>query len=638
MTTNTKAFNDDLSKYYPYFLLFGLYIVLYLPCLTNYSISIDDEAAFWRKDSSVWLAQGRIISFFIEKNFIKQPTVIFFAEFFFGICSSFSYIFILRAFGRSKIELFDIVFFGIFCAFPVWYFIFEFYANMPAASIGLLSCSIGVFFLSKLFDRFSVNNSIYSVLCFFISISSYQAFLFYISVCVFSLYIYRYDRTTLTSLKKLLLSIIILIFSVFCYFFVLKILLNIYKVNVFYIQSFADFGLLFGDTKDQIYNVFFDIFKMVFSNKQYFIVYMPGVAVIVILYFLILLSKKRFFNLLLSLALLLIPFIMHLTAHDWPLRAQLASSFVIWFFIFYSYCNSQYLGKIICFIVACSTLVQIVYFISYNTSNQKLAYQHDVVLATRISERVAEVVEYPQAQILIDVYGSIPFKTNLKKIPLATTGASFFEWDGGSVDRIAGFMRLIGYDDIMPLHDDTNKMHYFIEYLKMPSWPARGSVKRIGDVVLIKLSDDPNPKYQAMDNVTAGNVVPLSEYNDENILSKSFEVHDLKSADNRELTATGNDAQIILKFDRERIKDCKILQLKADLTVEKPTVYQIYYLRRGERQFSEKGTQLQYLNGGHNSVTMTIGSGKGFENILRVDPVNNIQKFKLNRLSISCVE
>lgn len=106
-----------------------------------------------------------------------------------------------------------------------------------------------------------------------------------------------------------------------------------------------DFDLLLHHTKGQIYKVFFDIYKMVVSNKQNFIIYMPGVTILVIFYFLILIVKRRFFNFLLSLVMLIIPFIMHLTSNDWPLRAQLASSFVIWFFVFYSYCNSQYIGK-----------------------------------------------------------------------------------------------------------------------------------------------------------------------------------------------------------------------------------------------------------------------------------------------------
>ena len=636
-----KKINNDaerpLAAYYPYIFLFGLYLVIYLPCLTNYSISIDDEGAFWRQDPSVWLSQGRIFSFFIEKYIIKQPTVTFFPELFFGVCACLSYILVLKAFKRKSLEFFDIISFGIFCAFPVWYFILEFYANIPAISVGILASGIGLFFLSSFFENSRKIHFIYSVLFFSISISCYQAYLFYVTVGIVSLYVVGSKKYEISFIYFIFYSILTLILSASLYLISLKILLNLYEVEVEYIQKFYDIGLLINNFYGRLEFVYNDAYYLYLSNKKYFVRYVPGVTLIIIFYFLLLFKQKKFLAVLMSAIMLFAPFVMHVTADYWPLRAQLAASFVIWFFAFYFYHNSGNLLKKISFAIVCITLLQFIYSISYYTSNQKLAYQYDVALASRLYDRIVEASTDPESNIVVDFYGSMPFETNLKKIPSGTSGSSFFEWDNGNDQRMFAFMRLIGYENLQRVTDDNVKARLYLEYLKMPNWPAKGSVKQFGNVVLVKLSNELNTQYQHIEDTLNVDMLPIASYIGHDVFSQAVNTADIIQKDDA-IHSIGSDAQIYLNLDEQRLRDCKVLRVKTDLNLQKSTYFQIFYKKTGEKFFNERSSKIQLLNAGENNVKMTFSSAKGFENTIRIDPVNNIQNFQIHRVDISCLK
>ena len=273
-----------------------------------------------------------------------------------------------------------------------------------------------------------------------------------------------------------------------------------------------------------------------------------------------------------SAIMLFVPFAMHLTADYWPLRAQLAASFVIWFFAFYVYYNSNKLWKKINVVIVCFTLLQFMYSISYYTSNQKLVYQYDVALASRLYDRIVEASTDPENNIVVDFYGNIPFKTNLRKIADGTSGSSFFEWDNGNIERMFDFMRLIGYRNLQRVTDGDVKGRVF-EYLKMPNWPAKGSVKQFGNVVLVKLSDEPNAQYQNIDNILYDDMLPIASYIGHDVLSRAIDTVDIKQ-NNDVIQSIGNDAQIYLNVDEQGVKDCKALRVKTELDLNGRKVFQ----------------------------------------------------------------
>ncbi|MEC8028386.1 MAG: hypothetical protein VX170_12000, partial [Pseudomonadota bacterium] len=79
-------------------------------------------------------------------------------------------------------------------------------------------------------------------------------------------------------------------------------------------------------------------------------------------------------------------------------------------------------------------------------------------------------------------------KTVYPAVPTTTAGASFFAWDGGSPARMVRLMNLIGYTRFVSL-PPQRRQELHGHYAGMPVWPRPGSVKAVGGVVLVKLSN-----------------------------------------------------------------------------------------------------------------------------------------------------
>lgn len=119
-------------------------------------------------------------------------------------------------------------------------------------------------------------------------------------------------------------------------------------------------------------------------------------------------------------------------------------------------------------------------------ASSHLALQADRSLATRLigkiedaqSEAGVDQVKYME----IIGYYERPSTPLIPKIE--TFGASFFEWNQGTTFRILPFLQTLGYS-FQPLPMNRRvEMVTFAE--SMPAWPQSGSVKVIGDVVLVK--------------------------------------------------------------------------------------------------------------------------------------------------------
>lgn len=117
-----------------------------------------------------------------------------------------------------------------------------------------------------------------------------------------------------------------------------------------------------------------------------------------------------------------------------------------------------------------------------------LALQADRLLASRVVERIDAAAPEAQAgtaprYLVVVGYHRRP-ETRL--IPKAETiGYSFFEWDQGSTERIVLFLRTIGFTGLQAL--PAGRHGAMVEAAEaMPAWPARGSVRAVGDTVILK--------------------------------------------------------------------------------------------------------------------------------------------------------
>jgi hypothetical protein len=140
--------------------------------------------------------------------------------------------------------------------------------------------------------------------------------------------------------------------------------------------------------------------------------------------------------------------------------------------------------------MAGAAFLQLVYIQSILQANAWAALQHDILLAGALHERIVEAWGPTAAgeRIAVDFQGNLKYRGLYPNIPSATNGASFFSEDLTDGVRKILFMRVLGYDDLAlaPKPGAQTAAGVFAE---MPDWPAEGSVRRLGDVVLIKLAE-----------------------------------------------------------------------------------------------------------------------------------------------------
>ena len=117
---------------------------------------------------------------------------------------------------------------------------------------------------------------------------------------------------------------------------------------------------------------------------------------------------------------------------------------------------------------------------------QSLVVQADRDLSNRIVDRIYALGGLPETQpTMVDFVGAHTMRASpaFPRIRSSTLVASFFEWR--QPWRIASFMRSMGYD-LRPIAAPPA----LIDRIKaMPSWPADGSVQRMGEIFVVKFSN-----------------------------------------------------------------------------------------------------------------------------------------------------
>jgi hypothetical protein len=135
------------------------------------------------------------------------------------------------------------------------------------------------------------------------------------------------------------------------------------------------------------------------------------------------------------------------------------------------------------------TYFQLFYANSLLSAPRTLVQVHDAALASALYQDIGRAMaSAPTAVERIDLFGGKRFSSEYRMPFASTIGASFFGW--GHRGRILAYMRLIGLQ-LPDSTDDEQHRALFDSYLAMPPWPAVGSIKVLGNVLLVKLSETP---------------------------------------------------------------------------------------------------------------------------------------------------
>ncbi|WLH34066.1 glucosyltransferase domain-containing protein [Pseudomonas sp. FP2196] len=496
--------------------LLGVGILLNLIPMSSFFLSVDDEVGAFRTDPSVWISDGRWTAFLVEKFIFPLPVLPFAPNLFFYICLAASYMVILRA-HSLKFSWITTLAYCAFVAHPIWWFIGEFYSNLPSTGFGVMCLSIAVYITSRLNLSARINRGQilqFTSAGFFLSlaIGAYQSLaMFYLVVAIGSIIFAARDTADdqptalLTLVKKLAALAAVFLSGLILYAIFNKVAKYFYPVNYGYLDSFLKIDELLANpllitklTVNEMFKIYTGAVQS-FGVSFFISAVILGIATILLVTQKTLIASARM--LLLIGALLLSPFLLHFVTGGafLPMRSMLAVSFITWLsvmVILEKRGSLQVLGLILTSVL----IFQMVTINSQYAASTILATTHDRLTAEAIYARIAEVDPHfdRESRAPVDVYGKFSFNSRYPSPDSSTMSASFFDWDEGNANRMLKYMQLVGFSNVFALHPKI-RTELTPKFKDMPVWPAPGSVRLDNGVYLIKLSEKPDPthaKYQ----------------------------------------------------------------------------------------------------------------------------------------------
>jgi len=175
-----------------------------------------------------------------------------------------------------------------------------------------------------------------------------------------------------------------------------------------------------------------------------------------------------------------------------PIRAVyvLPLAFAFMFFFLIKNYSNKYRIAVVCFaLLTAAYQAQITAQLLYS---DQLRYNEDVRLAHEIHDIIVRT-SLDNENLPVAIIGiskvSEKFHTNANFIQGEEMGHSFFEWDGANIAIIRSwnFMSHLGINYNLPNVEQKKKAIH--EAVYMPSYPDSGFVKKLPDVIVVKLSD-----------------------------------------------------------------------------------------------------------------------------------------------------
>ncbi len=489
--------------------------------LGSFALSPDDEYAAFRTNPDVWVTQGRWTVYLVEGFVLPQPTVPYLPNAIFCLSIALAYVLLVRAHGLS-VTWRTYLLFPLFCAFPTWWYIAEFYANLPSVSLGLVLSSIAALAFRQTFVRPALEPSLpdralpvgagLALIAALLgtAIGAYQSHLF--AFVSYGLGIIGLSTLSGAGVRprhvlKMLLSLVVSsALGVGFYWAVEKIVLRAAGIELAYIDQFVHTSLLLEHPGDRLGFLYDEVVAIFSGSASVYGTPLGAVGAVVVLGATGIIGSatapgriwREATLLALSLLVLFVPIAMMAIGPDLPLRSLVGVPYAVWLFGVHSMRHRLHIPRLFAGLVAAFTSFQLAYLLSMYAANTAITQGHDRALAEAVYERIATTNEdfdrrktYP-----IDFFGSKSI--DMKRYPSAPTstlGRTFFDWDGGNPQRIIAYMTLLGYENLSVISADRRR-HFTPDFEPMPAWPATGSVKVVDGVTLVKLGMYADPSHE----------------------------------------------------------------------------------------------------------------------------------------------
>lgn len=644
--------------------LFLSFAIFNLDGLTSFTLSVDDEFAAFRENAAAWVAQGRWTIYLWERFVVPQPVLPFLPLALFGLFCAAGYLLFLRALGRERMGLWSLLAFPLFSAFPTWAFLTAFQSNTAAAGLGVFLCCWSAFLLRAERERAGIDGKGIALLAAAAltgaaAIGCYQSFALDLAVmfCLAIVAMAFDGRMARAVLVDCLAAGAVLIASLAIYALLLKLFMKGTQTDVSYIQGFVRLDDLFNQPGDVLSHLVSQMRQVYFGKDDVYGYKSPAVAVLLVMAAVgmvlharrIAATRGAILGLLAVVVLLLAPFGMNLmSGGSMHVRSLVAVPTVFAGMVLLGFPNASGGLKRIGFVA-----LLVLYFSMFKTlaafnATRDLVQVNDRQMALALSERVARLSSATARDkpLTIDVFGFRPFKSPYSKIDGSTIGASFFEWDRGNPYRMVTYLKLIGlpiFDVVRP----ERRPELLDEFVDMPPWPAEGAVRvRSDGVVLVKLSDIPNPNYRDLlsgDGLPdRGQEKPFFSLSDAPAGKWSLRNGLVEARTGSEIAlSTVSDPQLIFETgDAQLVKSCSRIELRMQLKVERPTGVQIFYKPPGQGEFNgETSADTQIApapDGGFVDIRLQIISRTGFADSFRLDPVDSNQRVTIRDMQLLC--
>lgn len=496
--------------------LAGISIVFNLYSLANFSISIDDEMAAFRTHPDIWLEEGRWTTYLLERFVFPQPVIPYAHNLMFALSIALAYMFLVRAHNLPR-DWRMFLAFPVFGAFPTWWFITAFYANLPSVSLAVVLVSLAGFIFAR---TRSLGGQIpwgwlgLQVVLLTVAVGSYQSFLLmYLAIgvgIILTDYISNNNgpdefRVVVSSLMQLG---VVSILGFAAYSIINSLSRALIAVNPSaYIESFWNLEALF--TKPFyvfMISLISDMRAFYFGAAQKYGISLFMIGVVLVFAWLTIVARLWFVGWIKALVsfslwsgLLVIPFLLNIaSAKELPTRSFFAIPYVIWLMSVSLLQSNRVIEKIFNALLVLALVLQIIIVQGTYAATAYFAQHQDRMLAYDLFRRMSEIDEgfSSDQTIFVDIYGTKRAELIYPNPYGGTMGASFFEfaWKADDISRMINFMKLMGYSNIRAVEREQRLLLTPL-FEDMPAWPAPGCVQKINGVYLIKLSDLPDPLH-----------------------------------------------------------------------------------------------------------------------------------------------
>lgn len=459
--------------------------------LFGFTLSVDEELySFETSTGHAWVNQGRWGMALINAILPPISAIPFVSTLIFGCglaLSALNFATLLKL-DREKSAFFCL----LFVAFPTWPHVAEFNTLSFGVGVGLVAMSMGM----RLALEESLLSFVLSILLLAFSMAVYQAFSIFIVIVFLFVNLLDYVAEPISGSKWKFIRKSILIIAL------ATLTTMLVQEAVYAFFDIAANGYIGQLVRVQDYITAFQASLIIVIAKSIRLlvgidqIYLGwGMLITALPIFGVFIYLTRIFrldlkNALSSLTLLIFIFCaavlpIFISVAAIPARGLIYIPFIAAAFgSFAVFAASSRMGQVLTRSWLIAAVIASIYISNQLFYWDYLARVQDHQTALSISQRL-DYLRKDDGAIPFTVIGALQPQLPVKKIEVF--GASFFEWDGGSINRINSYMKILGIRNIAPVEIGSVSADQLEKAEKMPNWPSKGSVDWIDNVVFIKL-------------------------------------------------------------------------------------------------------------------------------------------------------